>query len=268
MTSFEQLQQWGATHTSCVVAFSGGVDSTFLLTALSQYTSMHIRAVTMAPPYVPLWEIAEAKELAAKLQIEHVVIPMELPEEIRENPVDRCYLCKRILFTSIIERAAEWGVDLVIDGTNADDASDYRPGMRALRDLHVQSPLLTCGFTKEAIRSLCRDWGLSIADKPAYSCLLTRIPHNTSVQLGLLRRIETAERFLHALGFLDVRVRVHGEIARIEVAKEQFTAFCTGEHLETVNKHLKQLGFTHVTLDLAGYQQGSMNIEPIRSDDA
>ncbi len=191
--------------------------------------------------------------------IEHLVIELPIADELQDNPEDRCYRCKHILFERIIERSDQWHADVVVDGTNADDARAYRPGMKALQELGIRSPLLECGFTKEDIRKLCRDWGLSVADKPAYSCLMTRIPHGTRVTEELLRTIETAERYLHACGFPDVRVRVHRDIARIEIGGDQFQRFCSSRRLQDIDQYLKRLGFSYVTVDLSGYTSGSMD---------
>lgn len=264
------LREWFSGYKRIALAFSGGVDSTFLLAAIKRLTALPVLAVTAAPPYVPEWEIEEAVHFTENLGVEHVRIPLKIPEVLWDNPPDRCYRCKSSLFTLILDRSREWEAEITVDGSNSDDQGDYRPGMRALKELGVRSPLLECGFTKADIRTVCREWGLSAADKPAYSCLLTRLPHGTPVRESDLRRIEQAERFLHGLGFTAVRVRSHSCIgmghdgpyellARIETASNKLEMMSKAETAARINEYLKRLGFDYVSFDAGGYRMGNMN---------
>jgi pyridinium-3,5-biscarboxylic acid mononucleotide sulfurtransferase len=241
------------------IAFSGGVDSTFLIKTAFTVLSDNAIAITINTPYIPDWEIAQAKALAKDIGIRHEIIDLPIDESILNNPQNRCYLCKHILFETMTNFAGSLGYDTVMDGSNADDTSDYRPGMKALTELKVVSPLLKMGLTKTDIRAFSKDLGLSTHDKPAYACLLTRLPHDTIVLSQVLMRIEQAEVFLHTLGIKDVRIRTHGDIARIEL-KNREKLF----DIETMNKidqKLKRLGYAFVTMDLAGYKMGSFNEE-------
>lgn len=242
-----------------VVAFSGGLDSTFLLHAARQAPADEALAVTVATSYMPKSEIAEARSAAQAMQAAHRVIEAPFPEAIRTNPPDRCYLCKRSLFTLLADVAASGEFDHVLDGTNLDDLNDYRPGLRALGELGVKSPLLAAGLTKQDIRDLSREHGLASWNKPASACLLSRIPHGTLVEDGELRRIDQAERFLKELGFAAVRLRSHGDLARIEVPREQVAEMIEADRLHGIDARLKALGYRHVTVDLAGYRMGSLN---------
>ena len=241
-----------------VVAFSGGLDSALLLHAARQALADHVLAVTLVTDYMPAAEIEDAKETARSMQVRHLLLETPFPEALRANPPDRCYLCKRSLFARLTETAADEHIAHVLDGTNLDDLDDYRPGMRALGELGVKSPLLTQGLTKQDIRDLSRKHGL-VWDKPAGACLLSRIPHGRRIEEAELRRIDQAEDFLKELGFGAVRLRSHGELARIEVPREQVAAVIEADRRHGIDARLKALGYRHVTVDLAGYRMGSLN---------
>jgi uncharacterized protein len=250
----ETLKKMGA----CAVAFSGGVDSSVLLAAASKILKQSVLAITVKPPYFPDTELGEASDFTAGLKVRHRVIDMEIPEEIKKNPRDRCYLCKRQLFLRMTGEAREQGIIEVIDGSNAEDMNEHRPGMKALEELGIRSPLKECGFTKSEIRTLAKQWNLSTAEKPSYSCLLTRIPHGKRIRNKVLRRIEQAETCIKGLGFPQVRVRNHGKCARIEIGEDKFKEFLNPGLLRKVDKELKLLGYRHVCLDCRGYRRGSM----------
>jgi len=245
---------------SLVVAFSGGVDSTFLLKAAKDALGDKAVAFTMASPYHLQWEIRESAELVKKIGVKQRIRKEEtiLPEIIN-NPPDRCYLCKKSLFTEILKYAEEQGFKHVADGTNADDTADYRPGMKAIKELNIRSPLLETGFTKEDIRTISREIGLPTWSKPAYACLLSRIPYGQKITITDLRKIEKAELYLLSLGLKTVRVRLHGEMARIEVCDEERERLFDTELLDQIAKAIKGLGFQYATLDLQGYRMGSLN---------
>jgi uncharacterized protein len=246
---------------SFVIAFSGGVDSSFLLYRAHSLGSLKIAAVTIRTPYIPAREINEAVEFAASYGINHKVIDVSFPEIIRHNPTDRCYLCKKTLFTGIADYAKTNGFKYIADGTNADDKGEIRPGLRALREMDVRSPLAEAGLVKKEIRELSLKEGLHVWDKPAMACLLTRIPYDTEISEGMLRMIERAEDLLFEKGYPGTRVRIHADVARIECLPGYMEKLVTDENRELIVTNLKKIGFRYISLDLEGYRTGSMNPE-------
>ena len=246
---------------SFVVAFSGGVDSSFLLHRAHSLRKRDVIAVTIRTPYIPANEISDAIEFTSRHGIRHKVLDIDLPEIIRNNPLNRCYLCKKNLFTEIMEFARKNNLRYVVDGTNADDTGDFRPGMKALQELGVRSPLLEAGLTKEEIRQLCKREGLEIWGKPAMACLLTRIPYDTEITEDDLRMIEAAENLLFEAGFPGTRVRIHRDLARIECLPGYIEKIIQKPIREQIISGLKKLGFRYVSLDLEGYRTGSSNPE-------
>lgn len=242
-----------------VLAFSGGVDSSFLLYAGKQALGDQLKAVTIQAPYIPRWEIQEAQQLALDLGVAHEIIEVSIPEEIQNNPPERCYLCKKAVFGLITARAAEQGYPYVMDGTNFDDLGDYRPGLKALKELSVRSPLLECELTKQEIRNFSKELGIPTWNKPPYACLLTRIPHGSELKSEDFVKIEAAETYLMSIGFPAIRVRCHGDLARIEVPKEDRKKLFDEMQLNRISQELKRIGFRYVTLDLEGYRTGSLN---------
>lgn len=241
------------------IAFSGGVDSTFLVKVCKDVLKENAVAITIASPYIPKWEIEEAKELTASLGIEHIIIDMPIAEEIKFNPKDRCYKCKKKVFSKIIEKANSLGIVNIIDGTNKDDESDYRPGMVALKELKIKSPLLELGFGKDDIRSHSKELNLPTWSKPAYACLLTRLQIGEEITEEKLDRTEKAEVFISSLGIKGIRVRNHGELARIEVQPKDIENILDKEILESIALELKAIGYKYITLDIEGYKVGSLN---------
>jgi len=245
-----------------LVAFSGGVDSTFLLSVAAGVLGPKLLAVTVAFPAVPAAEIKSARRLARALKVKHLVIHaddvMEM-EHFRGNPPDRCYHCKRAILSKLFVIAQALGFPCVLEASNKDDAKDYRPGRRAVKELRAKSPLIEAGLTKADIRALSREQGLPTWDKPSAACLASRIPYGEEITSEKLGRIERGEAFLASLGFGACRLRHHGEIARIEVpVAELGQALTPGVRARIVRK-LKALGFKYVTIDLEGYRTGSMN---------
>jgi uncharacterized protein len=244
---------------NAAVAFSGGVDSTFVLYSAMKALGDRVLAITIKTPYIPDWELEEAIGFCREYHIRHKIIQAGIISEILNNPENRCYLCKKYVFSSFKEEAADEGFTNVLDGTNADDPGDFRPGLQALQELEVISPLLRTGITKEEVRQLSGKLGLPTADKPSYACLLTRLPHDYQVKPEELLRIEKAERFLISLGFGGSRVRNHGTIARIELGKGQIQEFIKKNLSLEIVPFFKSLGYEFITLDLEGYRTGSFN---------
>jgi uncharacterized protein len=246
---------------SFIVAYSGGVDSSFLLHRAASNENLRVTGVTIRTPYIPKTEIDESVEFAKHHGINHGIIDISFPENIRNNPVDRCYLCKNLLFTRLIEFARENDFEYVIDGTNADDKGDFRPGLKALEELGVRSPLMEAGLTKAEIRELSREAGLPLWSKPAMACLLTRIPYGTDVNEEILKMIEQAEQMLFEKGCIGARVRVHGDLARIECLPGFIEKIIHKPDREYIIQSFKKIGFRYVSLDLEGYRTGSLNPE-------
>ncbi|MGE4422641.1 MAG: ATP-dependent sacrificial sulfur transferase LarE [Pseudodesulfovibrio sp.] len=242
-----------------LVAFSGGVDSALLLHAAKRAVGESVLAVTFATPYSPQEETACAVEFAETLGVRHLLVEMPIPDDIRDNPPERCYLCKRTLFSELVRIAGEEGIRHILDGSNLDDLGDHRPGRRAVKELGVRSPLLDAGLAKQDIRDLSREYGLPTWDKPAGACLLTRLPHGRRVEEAELRRIDAGETFLKDLGFASVRLRSHGDVARIELPPEDIAACMESGARKLIDDRLKALGYRHVAVDLAGYRRGSLN---------
>jgi uncharacterized protein len=244
-----------------IVAFSGGVDSSFLLHRSHKVRKSAIMAVTIRTPYIPSSEINEAIEFSELHGINHKILNLPFPDIIRDNPIDRCYLCKKFLFTELVAFARENDYKYVVDGSNADDLGDFRPGMKALDEMGIKSPLLEAGMTKKEIREFSRVEGLDIWDKPAMACLMTRIPYDTEITEGMLRMIEQAESMLCERGYPGVRVRIHGDLARIECLPGYMEKITHTPDREYITEHLKKIGFRYVSLDLEGYRTGSSNPE-------
>ena len=246
------------------LAFSGGVDSSLLLILAKncvkeQQKKSNIYAVTFDTMLHPSCDLKTAEKVAKEAEVFHKVLFVnELEqEEIRFNPENRCYLCKKTLFSRLQEFAKGKGISIILEGTNEDDLHVYRPGLQAIQELGIKSPLAEVGFTKEEVRKLAKELGVSVAERPSTPCLATRLPYGTEISMEVLGRIAKGEEYLHTLGFPVVRLRVHGEVARIEIPKKEFESFLkkSGEIIE----ELKKMGFDYITLDMEGFRSGSMD---------
>lgn len=241
------------------VAFSGGVDSTYLLHEAVKAGKEKVTALIMKTPSVPERELDEAVAFCKSRGISFFVLPADpfSAAGFKENGRDRCYICKHFLFSALLEKAKGEGIPFVADGTNADDRKEFRPGLRALKELDIRSPLAEAGLTKKEIRELSEKEGLPTWNKPSFSCLATRFPYGEELTVEKLRRTEAAENLLAELGFTQRRVRVHGNLARIEVLPAEIPLLL--ERRDMISSRLEELGFLYTTVDLKGFRSGSMD---------
>lgn len=253
------LQQMLTTMKSCVIAYSGGVDSTFLIKVAYDVLGNNALAVTAASSTYPQRELRDAKRFAKKIGIPHIIIRSEELDikNFSNNPENRCYYCKKELFRKMKRIAQEHGFKQVLDGSNADDIFDYRPGGKARKEQNVISPLKEVGLTKQEIRSLSHSMNLQSSDKPAFACLASRFPYGTKITKERLKQIEAAEDYLFSLGITQCRVRYHTDVARIEVTPGDFHTILS--HTKQIVNKFKKIGFTYVALDVEGYRTGSLN---------
>jgi uncharacterized protein len=244
---------------SVAVAYSGGVDSSFLLKIAYDVLGDKVLAVTATSSTYPKQELTNAKKFAKNIGVKHIIIGSDeiKNKKFSKNTPNRCYYCKKELFTKIKKIADKNDINYVLDGENADDTKDYRPGIKAARELCVRSPLKEAGLTKKEIRELSHKMNLKTWDKPALACLASRFPYGTRITKERLKQVELAEAFLSKMGLHQIRVRHHEKIARIEVTKNDFNKIL--RHKEKIVNYFKKLGFIYVTMDIEGYRTGSLN---------
>lgn len=255
------LQKYIGSMDSLAIGFSGGVDSTFLLKVAFDILGDKALAVMVSSSTLPAREFRAAIDFVTEIGINALVINTdELDiEGFADNPINRCYLCKKDLFTRIMAAARQREIQLVADGSNADDVSDHRPGMMALAELGIISPLREAGMTKQEIRLLSKEMHLSTWDKPALACLASRIPYGQKITREKLLMVDKAEQYLIDRGFQQIRVRHHGDIARIEVSPEERFRFVDENLMDQIDEKFREIGFAYTALDLKGYRTGSMN---------
>ena len=261
LNKYDELKKMLKDFGSAAVAFSSGVDSTFLLYAAKEALGDKVIAVSAKSCSFPERELTEAKAFCEAHKIRHIIFEskeLEI-EGFSENPVNRCYICKHELFEKIIKIAENEGISVILEGSNLDDNGDYRPGLQAVAELGIRSPLRSVGFTKEDIRALSKYLNLPTWEKPSFACLASRFVYGETITKEKLAMVDKAEQMLLDLGFRQVRVRIHGTMARIEVLPDEFEKLISEEIRSQITASFKSFGFTYVTMDLTGYRTGSMN---------
>jgi pyridinium-3,5-biscarboxylic acid mononucleotide sulfurtransferase len=257
-----RLQELLKGYGKVAVAYSGGVDSSFLLkVALDTLGKENVMGITILSSVTPREELAETEKFLSTMDTNHIFVKKDVfaIPGFKENPKDRCYICKQKVFEEILARAKENGISIVLDGTNADDEGDYRPGLKALQELKVLSPLKLCGLTKNEIRELSKELKLNTWNKPSLACLASRVPYYEEITEEKLSMVDQAEAYLRSLGFVQLRVRCHGKLARIELLPEDIKRVFIEDLNRTINDKFKEIGFQYIAMDLIGYRTGSLN---------
>ena len=250
-------------YNKCIIALSGGIDSSFLLyTAVSTLGKSNVVAVTAKSPVHAEYQINNAVNFAKKLGVKHKIVETsEMNDPIfLSNPPDRCYYCKKIIFSAVLKYGRNAGISVICEGSNVDDTNDYRPGFKAVKELDIKSPLKEAGLNKNEIRYLAKIAGIEHWDLPSSACLASRIPYNLEITKEKLQRIENAEQFIKNKGFTQVRVRDHNDIARIELLKKETNNFFSNNTAGEISGYLKKLGWKYITIDIDGYRTGSLNL--------
>lgn len=261
LMKYDELKKYIASFKSVAVAFSSGVDSTFLLYASKEALGENVIAVTASSCSFPKRELNEARAYCEQIGIRHFIVESEELEieGFSHNPKNRCYLCKRELFSKILALAHKENINEVLEGSNLDDNGDYRPGLTAVSELNIKSPLRKIGFTKDEIRQLSRHFNIPTWNKQSFACLSSRFPYGDLISKEKLEMVDKAEQLLLDLGFHQVRVRIHGDLARIELEQKEFEKFMAEDIRKTVYCEFKKYGFSYIALDILGYRTGSMN---------
>lgn len=251
------------TDNDIMIAFSGGVDSSLLLRIACDYSkkkNTRVYAITLHTSLHPVNDVKIARKVAEEFGATHIILKIDELKDagITNNPVNRCYLCKKYLFARIKEKASNLNIKTIFDGTNEDDMHTYRPGIKALRELSIISQLQFIGFTKQDIRKMAEEYKISVADRPSAPCIATRFPYETSLNSEEMRNVEKGESFIRELGFYDVRLRVYREIVRIEVDDNEMEKFL--KFRKKIIEFLKTFNYSYITLDIEGFRSGSMDI--------
>ena len=259
---YNALVSYAVKLQNCAVAFSGGCDSSLLLKVFHDVLGDKCIAITYTSPLMPTKDSRDSIDFCKKYGIKHVLIENNvISGEVRINDTERCYFCKKEIFSLICNEAEKFGMEYVAEGSNADDMNDYRPGMKALKELGVLSPLLDCSISKKEIREFSERLRLSTAEKKSSACLASRIPYGEEIDADKLKRIDVSENYISSLGFSDFRVRSHDNLARIEFMKKDFHSVLESDMLEKISSALKSFGFAYVSVDADGFKSGSMNRE-------
>jgi uncharacterized protein len=258
---YERLKSILRGYGHAAIAFSGGVDSSFLAKVAFDELGENAIAITLASPMTPKSEIRSAEEFALTLGIRHIILrDANIEDKVADNPSDRCYHCKKVEFGGILAEARKHGIEILLEGSNADDVNDYRPGLQAVAELPgVESPLRAAELAKADIRELSKRLGLPTWNKPAMACLASRIPYGEKITVEKLSRVEKAEDWLRARGFVQFRVRSHGDIARIEVAPSERAKWFDERLMDEASEAFRAFGFLYAALELSGYRMGSLN---------